>query len=150
MESENLASPREPQKKHALEFAWQILVPILISVIIALGIGVLAVMSSINNNQSNELWADISLMFLILPLLFIGLILLVVVMITIKLIHKIHISLPPQFQKLDRLIGSVEAFTGASANKVTVPLILAKSSVSGATRLLNLAFHRRSNPKEEL
>lgn len=148
MSPSNPPPARLAEQMHKDELIWQILIPVLVCILAAIGIGILTVFTSINNPGINEKWAQISLVFLIFPLLFLGLILLVVIIITTRLITKTQKVLPPQFNKLDHLVKSVRNFTETSVNKVTTPIIAIKSTKSGVVRLFELAFHQRSNPKD--
>jgi len=139
---------RFAEKLHANERIWQILIPILICILAAIGIGAMVVFASFNHPGLNEKWAQISLVFLIVPLLFLGVILGIVIAATSRLITKAHRVLPPQFSKLDHLVHSVRRFAEMSANKITNPVIAIGSTKAGVTRLFELAFHLRANPKD--
>lgn len=149
MNPSNHPPVRYAEKLHKTELIWQILIPVLVCILAAIGIGILTIFTSVNNPGMNDKWAQISLVFLILPLLFIGLILLVVIIITSRLITKTQRFLPPQFNKLDHLVKSVQAFTGTTVNKATTPIIAIQSTKAGIIRLLQLAFYQRSNPKDK-
>jgi uncharacterized protein (UPF0333 family) len=118
--------------------------------LIAIGIGILTIFTSLNNPGLNQKWAQISLVFLILPLLVLGLILLIVIIFTNRLITKTRKVLPPQFNKIDQLVNSISGFAKTSINKMTTPLIAYQSTKAGFIRLLELAFHRRTSPKDRI
>lgn len=63
------------QRAHRKQVFWQITVPLVIAALIIL---VLAVLVSAGNSQSASLWADISLIWLIIPVMIVSLIFLVV------------------------------------------------------------------------
>lgn len=63
------------QRAHRKQVFWQITVPLVIAALIILA---LAVLVSTGNSQSASLWADISLIWLIIPVMVVSLIFLVV------------------------------------------------------------------------
>lgn len=132
---------REPAKLHESQHIWQILVPVLLTVLVMVGIGVLMIILSAQPTGFDEKWAQISLVFLILPSLLIGLVLLAVLILTTRLINKSHKILPAQFQKMDQWMNIVHGITFYSAHKITTPLISIKSFTAGAVRLFELVFH---------
>jgi uncharacterized BrkB/YihY/UPF0761 family membrane protein len=142
MDTPNRSPVKNPIEAHSSEFLWQILVPVLVSVLIVLVIGIIVVAVSISGPGVDEKWAHISLIFLVLPFLFIGLILFAVLFFTSRLVSRFHHFLPPQFARLNSLINSVQQFSDDSCGKVTRPMITIKSIAAGAVRLLGLAFHR--------
>ncbi|MBN2548783.1 MAG: hypothetical protein JXB15_06485 [Anaerolineales bacterium] len=62
--------------RHRQEVLWQITIPVLAGVILLLALGILAAVLGTANDQSQ--WADISLIWLIAPTLFMVLILLII------------------------------------------------------------------------
>jgi ABC-type dipeptide/oligopeptide/nickel transport system permease subunit len=142
MENQDHNSRRESERVHSSEYIWQILVPILASVLITLVIGITVVFISANGAGMDEKWAHIALIFLILPSLVIGLVLLAVSIFTSRLVSRFHNFLPPQFARLNKIVTSGEGFARVASDKVTQPLIDLNSIVAGAIRLLELAFHR--------
>lgn len=141
---------RLAEKNHKKDQFWQILIPVLLCLLVAIGIGILTIFTSLNNPGLNQKWAQISLVFLILPLLVLGLILLIVIIFTNRLISKTRRALPPQFNKIDQLVNSINGFAQTSTNKMTTPLIAYQSTKAGFIRLLELAFHRRTSPKDRI
>ncbi len=150
MNFSNQPTVRSAEKNHKKELLWQILIPVFLCILVAIGIGVLTIFTSLNDPALNQKWAQISLIFLILPLLVLGLILLIVIIFTNRIITKTHRALPPQFIKLDHLVNSIKGFTGTSIDKITTPLITYQSTKAGIVRLVELAFHLRSNPKDRI
>lgn len=142
MENQNKSMVPTPEKAHASDFLWQILVPVLACVLIALVAGVLAVVASVDSSGLDTKWAQISLVFLILPFLVIGLVLLIVLFFTSRLVRKFHRFLPPQFARLNDLITSIQGLAEISTSQVTDRLITLKSTKAGVFRLLELAFRR--------
>ncbi len=140
---------RESEKKHSSEYLWQILVPILASVLVTLVVGLLVIITTVNGLGIDVKWAHISVIFLIFPFLFIGIILFALLVFTSRLVRRFHNFLPPQFARLNMIISSVEGFTQASTKKVTQPLIDLNSFTAGVIRLLELAFHRNQTQRRK-
>jgi ABC-type antimicrobial peptide transport system permease subunit len=54
-------------KKHQREVLWQITLPFLLGVILLLAAGVLVILTGIQSSGQTSLWADISLIWLLIP-----------------------------------------------------------------------------------
>lgn len=139
---------RESQINHQRQFFWQILAPILISIIIVLVILVLIVMSAGNAPDLNEKWAHISTIFLSLPVLIGGLLLLVMIIVLSVMIKKMHKGIPTYTGKLLHLMTNVNRVTNISTTKSLSPLIYSKAWFAGFNRLLSMAFHTHNDRKE--
>lgn len=142
MESQDQSTRRKSERVHSSEYLWQILVPILATVLITLAVGIAVIFVSANGQGLDEKWAHIALIFLILPFLVIGLVLLAVLFFTTRLVSRFHNFLPPQFARLNQIFSSVEGFARVTTDKITHPLIDLNSLITGAIRLFELAFHR--------
>lgn len=96
---DTLPRPDHPSyRKHRRDLTHQILLPILLVTLIGLGLAVLVVYGAVGGHAAVSLWADISLIWLILPLMLLALLLLVL---TIGLVYG-----------LAKLLGVAPRYTG--------------------------------------
>lgn len=139
---------RDSQVRHQQQFVWQILAPVLLSLIIVLCILVLLVLNAGNAPTMNEKWAHISTIFLSLPVILFGILTLAVVLLLAWLIHKLRKSIPPLTSGFFQVVHRVNEITNQVTEKSLSPLIHGKSYAAGVKRLLSMAFHI-SNDREE-
>jgi ABC-type multidrug transport system permease subunit len=67
---------RESYLKHRRDMTRQILVPIILVTVIGLGFVALSIYGAVANSSNVSLWADISLIWLIIPMMFLALVIL--------------------------------------------------------------------------
>jgi len=139
---------RDSEISHQRQFFWQILVPILISIIVVLILMVLTIISAGNSLDLNEKWAHISTIFLSLPVLLAGLLLLLVIIVLSVMIKKMHKGIPAYTGKLMSLMNSTNRITNITTTKALSPFIYSKAWFAGFNRLLSMAFHRHDDRKE--
>lgn len=78
--TQNSPRPDHPSyRKHRRDFTRQILLPILLVTFIGLGFSALAIYSAVRGHAGVSLWADISLIWLIIPMMFLALVILALV-----------------------------------------------------------------------
>ena len=58
---------------HKRQFVWQILLPILLVLLLGLTVGVLTITASLANASHASLWADVSIIWLLIPALLVAL-----------------------------------------------------------------------------
>lgn len=121
--------------KHRREVLWQITVPLLVVVLLLLGLVGLVVWSGIQANPEVGRWANISIVWLVVPVIIISfLFLLILAAITFGVIKLIQII--PGYAHIVqdfflRIQVKVEAFT----DRLVKPVIKTKSVTAGARRL---------------
>jgi hypothetical protein len=115
-------SERNPvtHRTHRRQALWQILLPLWIGVIVFL---ILAVMVGFSTNAQASLWADISLIFLIVPVMAITLILLAVLGGLIFLQRWLLINLPVYTRKAQDLAFKLEHRVRSVANSAVRPIL---------------------------
>ena len=148
MEDNNLVTKREAERKHQQQFTWQILIPILVAVLLALAIGVLSILAAGQEPEMNEKWAQIATVLLILPILLLGLILFVLIILSSQQISRLSKFLSPYLVKFSALVDRTGGIAMNISGKTIKPLIQGKSYQAGIKRLFDLAFHTTHNGKE--
>ena len=81
-------------RAHKAQFAWQILVPIILVVLIVLAAGAFVIANGVSGPGQIVLWADISVIWLVVPALFFALAFMVIVITTVYGMAKLLQLLP--------------------------------------------------------
>ena len=81
-------------RAHKAQFAWQILVPIILVVLIFFAAGAFVIANAVSGHGQTGLWADISVIWLVVPALFFALAFLVIVITTVYGMAKLLQLLP--------------------------------------------------------
>jgi hypothetical protein len=135
--------PKDP--KHRRQVIWQILVPLALVAVIFVAVIVLAAVGTARSADTGTIWAGISAVWLIIPILFGGLIVLAIVIGLVYLMNK-AIGVTPYYS----LILRTYFYKAASAvinllNKLAAPVISVRSYQASARTLGEfLRFRRRS------
>ena len=133
---------------HRRQVFWQILLPIL-GTIFAVLAGLILVIVSAGTPQSNAAdWSIITTIFLILPWLFLGLIPLAFLFLCIWLLKKTRHFIAPYLVTAGRYSRVLKIHNAKFTQAITAPFIQVRSVNAGITRLLRLALHIKSSPKE--
>ena len=93
----SLPAPRNPvtQQKHRQEILWQVTLPLALGGALLLSTAVLTVWAGVSNRGDVSLWADISLIWLILPWLLFTLIFTAILAALVYAVTKMLAGLPP-------------------------------------------------------
>lgn len=148
MEDDNQVTTREAERKHNEQFIWQILLPILVAVLLALAIGILSILTAGQEPEMNEKWAQIATILLILPILLLGLILFVMIILSSQQISKFTKFLSQYLVTFSTLVDRAGGIVMNISGKTVQPLVQAKSYQAGIKRLFDLASHSTHNGKE--
>ena len=119
--NKNVAPSKETlsYQAHKRDFIWQILVPILIALVLVIAVSVAVASGS---DASTSRWADISTIWIIIPLLFSALITIIILGAIIYGVAKLLDITPVYTQKLTALIHlaaqKIKAVADASAKPI--------------------------------
>lgn len=94
---------------HRRQMWTQILLPILIAIIVFIAIIVITSLSAIQGSGDINRWAAISTMWLILPVMIVGLVFLVLLIALIYLIARITTLIPPYSYQAQQIVYRIEA-----------------------------------------
>ncbi len=111
--------------KHKRQFAWQILVPFLVMTGLIITGAILIVTGGANQNR---VWADVSLVWLLIPALIIALIFLVLIVTIIYGMVKLLQILPRYTGKTQDIFTRISAGTRKVANGSTKPFFWIKQA----------------------
>jgi heme/copper-type cytochrome/quinol oxidase subunit 2 len=148
MKDPNAQNKFDPRASHRRQFAWQILVPIVLSLIVALAFLVVLVFNAGQAPATNGKWAHISTMLLSMPVIIFSLLTLAIVLLLTWLIIKLRKAIPPFTGQVFKAVDKVNRITNRTTEKSLSPLIQGKAYFAGAKRLLSMAFHISSNREE--
>jgi hypothetical protein len=142
MEEPQLPLPRNPltHQRHRREVFWQITLPIGAIGIILLVFGILAYPGLTTNEAS--MWADISLIWLIIPLMLVTLLALTLLSGSVYLTIRLIQILPGQFYRLQRGLLVVAGYIKNLDDKIVQPF-LGVQSFSASTRALWRQLRRK-------
>lgn len=107
-------------RAHRRQFAWQILVPILIMTVLFLAVAVLVASGTISGSRT---WADVSAIWLIAPLLIFALLSIIVLGFLIYAISKLHQITPNYTSKIQGFFGLISGKTRLIADGTAKPFM---------------------------
>ncbi len=134
-ESYTLARPSQNQRTqaaHRRELLWQIVLPLVLSILVLVGLAVVVALSGVGDASR---WADISLIWLLLPLLLLSLVPLVAVVAMIVLISRLIGRLPGLAVQLQQIFEQVEGIMNRVADRTSEPVIKLRSAVAALRAL---------------
>jgi len=130
---------------HRRQRFWQIILPI---VLVCLIIGVAGSLTIFAAGDQNRLWADVSIIWLVFPLLFFALLFLVFLIGMIYLLNKLTKLTPRISLKAQNIFTRIEQETCRASNSIVKPVIWIHQLTSGLrslTRKKLPAFHEGNN-----
>jgi hypothetical protein len=114
---------------------WQIILPIvLVSLLVVVAGGITISVEA----DLNRLWADISIIWLVLPVLLIALLFLIILIGMIYLMYKLTNGLPRLTRKAQNIFIRIEQETCRGSNSVAKPVIWIHQFQSGLKRMLRI------------
>ena len=122
---ENKVEPSQTEAKHKKDILWQIWVPLILGICIAVAVAVFTTIatSSANNFSFSLKWANISTVFLTLIAASIGLFTLFLFILIIALLARL-IKYTPIYAKLTQsYVFQAAVFIFTAAEKITAPII---------------------------
>ncbi len=138
---------KDPHRTHRRQVGWQIIFPLVASVLIALGVGILAILTEEGASRPVARAADISAMLVILVVGVCGLVFFILTIVGIYLQMKVYRGVPLLSGKIMGFLGSVNRFVEQGCEAVSMPWIhleKVKTSVSFALEKLKSAVQNRT------
>ena len=126
----------ETHQKHQKEVIWQIFLPLAIGVLLILILMAVSVSSAVNQSRL----ADISLMWIILPNLFVALFVIVLLAVMIYGIMKLTSVLPTYTYKLQVFFNLVKTQIQKMDDRMVEPVIKGKSASASLKKLARQLF----------
>ncbi len=120
----------------------QVLLPVLVAVVLFIAITVLMVQATFQRGGDVDRWAAISTIWLSLPVLFGGLIALVVLGALIALVTAAAQVIPPYSYQVQRFFYRIEYGTRQAATMVRRPILIAQGLLSAVRSGVRRAIER--------
>jgi hypothetical protein len=124
---------RPTLRHHRQQHFWQIQLPI---VLVSLLMGVAGGYTILAEGAQDRLWADISIIWLVVPLLFFALFLLVVLVGMIYLLYRLMKGTPIFARRVQNLFMRIEKETRRAADSAVKPVLWIHQFQSGLKSLL--------------
>jgi hypothetical protein len=110
-------------RAHKAQFVWQILIPVILVVVILSGAGAVVIANAISDHGQIRLWADISLIWVLAPVLLFTLMCLLIVITIIYGMAKVLQYLPRYTGKTQEFFSLFAAGTRKLADGATRPIV---------------------------
>jgi len=108
-------------RQHKRQFFWQILFPMLMVVLLGLVVGGLVIAATVTGQGQTRLWADVSIIWLLAPMLFLALGLVVVMFALVYGLAKLLQVTPTYTGKAQGFFAQVVVWTHKIADAVVKP-----------------------------
>ncbi len=122
-------------RKHRQEVFWQVTLPLLIGLAVLLTTAVLVVIAGFQGGEQVSLWADISTVWLILPVLFVAFIFLALTGGLAFLVTLLLRKLPPYARLVQDFFERVSDRVRQLSNKAVEPLLRAHGTAAALRSL---------------
>jgi hypothetical protein len=119
--------------KHRREVFWQITLPVLVGVFVVLALSGLVV--GIGAAPDQRQWADVSLIWMIVPTMFVSLIFLLVLIGGTYLLVRLIQALPPYARRLQDFFYMIRSQVGKIGDRVVEPVLRWHSFTASAKTL---------------
>lgn len=116
------------QQAHNRQVFWQIILPLAVGAAMALAFAVLA---GLSQPAEASLWADISLIFLLVPVMFISLLFLAICAITVYGLARLIKAVPPNARLAQAFAFKMERRVRGMADALTEPVLRVQSAKAG-------------------
>ncbi|HEY9151760.1 MAG TPA: hypothetical protein VIN60_02660 [Anaerolineales bacterium] len=107
---------------HRRQMWTQILLPVLLTVIVFITIIVITSIATFRNNGDIARWAAISTIWLVLPVMIAGLIVLVILMAIIYLLARLIGVIPPYSYQAQKIVYRIEGYVKRGAEMILKPM----------------------------
>ena len=123
---------------------WQIILPI---VVFSLLIVVAGGFTIIADGELNRLWADVSIIWIVAPVLFIEIVLLAILIGMIYLLYKLTKGTPQITRKIQNIFTRIEQETCRASNSAVKPVVWTHQFQSGFISLMRKIIPARQEGK---
>jgi uncharacterized protein involved in cysteine biosynthesis len=127
---------------HRKQLWMQILLPILIAVLVFAAVIIVTSLAAFHANGDVDRWAAISTIWLVLPVIFVGLVLLILLIAMIYLMARVTTLIPPYSYQAQRIVYRFEAGIKRSAEMVRKP-VLALQELAALVKKYIVKFQER-------
>jgi uncharacterized membrane protein SirB2 len=135
-------SIRPSYQRHRRQRVWQVLLPVFAAILVMLGIGWLVIRSAAGTEAGGPVsqWADLSMIWLIIPVLVFAIAFTLLLGGMIYLLARLLKVLPRFTSQVQFYASEMAEQTAIWMNKLTSPMIAVESTKAGARRILSGIF----------
>ena len=108
---------------HRKQMWTQILLPILLTVLVFIAVIVITSIATFRDNGDVERWAAISTIWLVIPVMIAGLILLAILLAIIYLLARLIGIIPPYSDQAQRFVFQIEGYVKRSTEMIVRPAL---------------------------
>jgi hypothetical protein len=143
-------APRNPitQQKHHQEVLWQITLPLVLGGGLILATAILTVWAGVGNRGDVSLWADISLIWLILPWLLVTLIFIAILAGLVYAFTMMISGLPPLAYRIQGGFRRASVLVRSYANRLVEP-VLRVNSAQARVKAFKRSLGEAASPKRK-
>jgi hypothetical protein len=123
---------------------WQVWVPLVATILIALALGVLAIVGAFQGSPQVDHWGAISAVVVIAPVLVIGVVILAITAGVAFGVIWLHRKMPGWMLKLQLLMLRIALVTRRAADAATKPVMATNTFSARVSALWNTLFHRQA------
>ena len=120
-------SPEFLAARHRKQVGYQIWLPLIVGILIALALAALAIVGTVQGSSEVNRLGNISAVFLLIPSLITNLITLTVLIVIIKGVSVLYRKFPGWFALLLGVLKIIRSYTRAIADKIVAPVISVNS-----------------------
>jgi uncharacterized BrkB/YihY/UPF0761 family membrane protein len=121
---------RTPEEEHRRQMLWQVWLPLIVVLLIALSAAVFTVVGA-SGGADISVWSGISVIWMVLPLIFVLLVNLILVSVVIFFLPRLIRKLPLWAMIARARIAQINAAILGFALKATTPVVEVKSRMAG-------------------
>ncbi len=134
----------DPLKRHRVQAAWQIWVPLGLGIALVVALCVLSALATFSDLPISKTLAPVAVIWVIIPNCFSGLITLAVLGGFVFLASKMLGGLPHVGAQILAAVYRLQSLVQAMADRLTAPVIAANGLQAKAAHLWNTIWHRKS------
>ena len=124
MKTKLLVSHDHPSYQlHRKQIWTQILLPILLTVLVFIAVIVITSLATFRGNGDVSRWAAISTIWLVIPIMIAGLILLAILLAVIYLLAKLIGVIPPYSNQAQRFVYQIESYVKRGTEMILKPVL---------------------------
>lgn len=135
-----------PMRDHRRQMLLQVWLPLTVSIIIFLALAILAVVGAVQGSSQVERWGNISAIWVIIPVLFFGIILMALVGGMAYGVSKLLGKMPGWMLKAQLAMIRLALMVRRAADSATKPVVAVNTFSTRATTLWDRIFHRKKSP----
>jgi hypothetical protein len=134
---------RPTVRAHKRQFFWQILLPMLLVLLLGLAVGVIVIVSTFSGSGQPRLWADVSIIWLIAPMLLFALGLLAVLGTIVYGMVKLLQVTPTYTGKTQDIFAKIAMWARKIADGMVKPFVWVRQAGAVLQNLVNILLPKK-------